>query len=170
MYAFVRFLNIPVVAEDGEEADDVIASYVHAASTAQHFVRIVARDKDLLQLVRGDDVLMFDWLYGELWGERKAFNLYRLPPQLIPDAQCLVGDRVDNVPGTWMKRCVRVRVRVCACVLCVCVFVVVCLLWFVCLCVTMCDCVEYECGCGYLPLSLLICSSVGGCAVMWLCR
>jgi hypothetical protein len=38
--------------------------YTHRAVAEHHFVRIVGRDKDLLQLVSGDDVLMCVWVCG----------------------------------------------------------------------------------------------------------
>jgi DNA polymerase-1 len=99
MYAFVRALNVPVISVEGEEADDVIASYTHVAVAANHFVRIICRDKDLLQLVKGDQVQLYDWVHDATVGEKKAHATFGLPPHLIPDAQCLIGDRVDNIPG-----------------------------------------------------------------------
>ncbi len=99
MMNFVRALRIPVIVYDGEEADDVIAEYTRAAAADGHIVRIVARDKDFLQLLAGDDVKVYDWVHDKFWDEREAFKRFRVPPHLIPDVQALAGDVADNIPG-----------------------------------------------------------------------
>lgn len=100
-------LGIPhMQAEDGYEADDVIASMSKQAVESDMEVLIVSNDKDMTQLVR-DGV--------RLWKPPKDFEVdtdfveerFGVKPHQVVDLLALAGDDADNVkgvPGIGFKR------------------------------------------------------------------
>src|SRR5688572_32961288 len=94
--------GLPIIDAPGWEADDVIATLASQAVTAGYRVVIVSGDKDLLQLVT-DDILVLNpgregsgaTLYDRVGVEAK----FGVPPERVVDVLALVGDSVDNVPG-----------------------------------------------------------------------
>ena len=99
---FCAALGIPVFAQPGYEADDLIGTLSQQAEQENLDTVILTGDRDTLQLV--DDkiqVLMFIGYTGEIKmydtaavQERFGFG----PPQLI-DFKALRGDTSDNIPG-----------------------------------------------------------------------
>jgi DNA polymerase I len=94
--------RLPVVEVPGYEADDVIATLARQAVARGQKVVVVSSDKDLLQLV-GDDILVLNpgrEGSGSTLFDRKAVEAkWGVPPERIVDVLALVGDAVDNVPG-----------------------------------------------------------------------
>jgi DNA polymerase-1 len=94
--------RLPVIEVPGYEADDVIATLARQATSQGLKVVVVSSDKDLLQLV-GDDVLVLNpgrEGSGPTLFDRKAVEAkWGVPPERIVDVLALVGDAVDNVPG-----------------------------------------------------------------------
>jgi len=94
----VAALGWPVIAVDGVEADDVIATLAGEAKTAGMNCVISTGDKDLAQLVN-ESVTLVNTMTNEkldIEGVKKKFGV---PPELIVDYYSLVGDAIDNVPG-----------------------------------------------------------------------
>ena len=93
-------LAIPVVAIEGVEADDAIASLVARLrrEAPELDIRIVSRDKDLTQLLDERTTLFDPQSDGPVTIE-KLFGRADLAPSQVPDALALMGDAVDNVPG-----------------------------------------------------------------------
>ena len=95
-------LRMPVVEIPGYEADDTIATLVRQAVEKGLKVVVVSADKDLLQLV-GDDVVVLNpgrEGSGSTRFDRKAVEeKWGVPPERIADVLALVGDAVDNIPG-----------------------------------------------------------------------
>ncbi|HET6337193.1 MAG TPA: 5'-3' exonuclease H3TH domain-containing protein, partial [Polyangiales bacterium] len=89
---------IPVLHEEGVEADDLIASLAHRARAEGHPVVIVSADKDMLQLV-GDDIVMYDTGRNIVYGPEETVAKLGVPPALVRDYLALVGDTSDNIPG-----------------------------------------------------------------------
>ncbi len=92
--------GIPVLRQNGLEADDIIATLAKAAVNEGNQSVIVSGDKDLLQLVTGDirtlrpikgDMLMFD--------RDRVFEAFGIWPEQIVDYLALIGDSADNIPG-----------------------------------------------------------------------
>lgn len=86
----------PAVAAPGFEGDDIIATM--ASMTKDRQVAIVASDKDFMQLVSDNVVVVCPtkkMLYASLDVEAK----YGVPPHLMADLQSLAGDSADNVQG-----------------------------------------------------------------------
>src|SRR5437868_12462245 len=92
------------LAVEGYEADDVIASIVERARTADPPVpvMVVTGDRDAYQLV-GDGVRIMTTSRGitdtRVCGRGGVIDRYGIPPELIPDFIGLKGDTSDNIPG-----------------------------------------------------------------------
>ncbi len=95
-------LGITVLAEEGFEADDVIATLATQAEHAGYRVLVVTGDRDSLQLV-SDDVTVLYPIKGvsELtrFTPEAVVAKYGLTPQQYPDFAALRGDPSDNLPG-----------------------------------------------------------------------
>ncbi|MGB4107726.1 MAG: DNA polymerase I [Alphaproteobacteria bacterium] len=94
----VTAFDIPYMAQEGYEADDLIAAYTRLARAAGKKVVIVSSDKDLMQLV-GDGVRMLDPMKGEFIGPEQVMEKFGVTPDKVVDVQALAGDTSDNVPG-----------------------------------------------------------------------
>ncbi|MFM9146341.1 MAG: 5'-3' exonuclease H3TH domain-containing protein, partial [Phycisphaerales bacterium] len=93
-------MGIPVLAVEGVEADDTIATVVRRMRRAhpEVEVRIVSRDKDLGQLVE-PMVHLFDPQTDTVLGVEQLFESKGVRPDQVVDMLALMGDPVDNVPG-----------------------------------------------------------------------
>ena len=80
------------------EADDLIAAYATAAVAANGRATIISSDKDLMQLIR-PGVDMMDPMKQKPIGPADVMEKFGVPPDKLIDAQALMGDSVDNVPG-----------------------------------------------------------------------
>jgi len=86
------------VSSDRYEADDLIATLARSMREQGFRNVIVSGDKDLAQLLKGDD---FWWDFArdrqlDSDGVREKFGV---PPEAIQDYLGLCGDAVDNIPG-----------------------------------------------------------------------
>lgn len=91
--------SIPQIEIDGFEADDIIATYARIAHEQGRKATIVSSDKDLMQLVRGTDVRMFDPMKYRYMGDEDVLKKFGVGPDKVVDVQSLAGDSIDNVPG-----------------------------------------------------------------------
>jgi DNA polymerase-1 len=95
-------LGITVLAEQGFEADDIIATLATQAENNGYHVLVVTGDRDSLQLV-SDDVTVLYPVRGV--SELTRFTpeavqaKYGLTPAQYPDFAALRGDPSDNLPG-----------------------------------------------------------------------
>ncbi len=98
--ALLGQMGIPVLAVEGVEADDTIATVVRRMRREHPDleVRIVSRDKDLGQLV-DDKVHLFDPQSDTVLGVEQLFESKGVRPSQVVDMLALMGDPVDNVPG-----------------------------------------------------------------------
>ncbi|MCS6899976.1 MAG: DNA polymerase I [Myxococcales bacterium] len=94
----IELYRIPVLQQDGFEADDLIASAVRLARSEKLRCVIVSADKDLMQLV-GDDVVLWDTVRNIVYGPEEVRAKWGVPPTQIRDLLALMGDTSDNVPG-----------------------------------------------------------------------
>ncbi len=94
--------RIPILEVQGYEADDVIATLARQAVSAGRRVVVVSGDKDLLQLVSAEVLVLNpgrEGLGATLYDRAKVDEKWGVPPERIVDVLALVGDAVDNVPG-----------------------------------------------------------------------
>jgi DNA polymerase I len=97
--------HIPVIAINGYEADDVVATL--AARVAQNGLQavIVSGDKDFYQLIAPGIALLNPGRGGqaaveEQWVDQtNASERLGVPPEQVVDFLALVGDTSDNIPG-----------------------------------------------------------------------
>jgi DNA polymerase-1 len=99
----VEAFNIPILARDGYEADDLMGTVARQAAAQGVDCLIVTGDRDLLQLLderikvrlavpmagKGDELYDVD-RFVEKWG---------FAPIRLIDYKALVGDTSDNIPG-----------------------------------------------------------------------
>lgn len=98
LHNLIRAMGLPLIIEDGVEADDVIGTYARIFGSQGKPVLISTGDKDMAQLVTEQVTLintMNDALY-DIDGVKKKFGV---GPELIIDFLALMGDKVDNIPG-----------------------------------------------------------------------
>jgi DNA polymerase-1 len=94
----VHAFQIPCLEQAGFEADDLIATYARLACEAKATTTIVSSDKDLMQLV-GNGVVMYDTMKDRRIGREQVIEKFGVPPEKVIEAQALIGDSTDNVPG-----------------------------------------------------------------------
>ncbi|WP_054811398.1 DNA polymerase I [Nocardia arizonensis] len=95
-------LGIPVMAIDGYEADDVIATITTQAVPQGFRVLIVTGDRDSIQLVSGDVTVLYPRKgVSDLtrFTPEEVMSKYGLTPAQYPDYAALRGDPSDNLPG-----------------------------------------------------------------------
>lgn len=86
------------VGHDRYEADDLIAT-MSLSMREQGFRNvIVSGDKDLAQLIRGDD-FWWDYARDRQLKAPQVIEKFGVPPEAIQDFLGLCGDAVDNIPG-----------------------------------------------------------------------
>lgn len=95
-------LKIPILKEEGFEADDVIATMALQGMEKGYTVFIVSPDKDFAQLV-SENIFLFRPAYKgaimETLDIEGVKNKFGVPPQQIADYLALRGDSVDNIIG-----------------------------------------------------------------------
>ncbi len=98
LHDLIRAMGLPLIIEEGVEADDVIGTFARIFGEQGAPVLISTGDKDMAQLVTDKVTLintMNDALY-DIEGVKKKFGV---GPELIIDFLALMGDKVDNIPG-----------------------------------------------------------------------
>lgn len=96
----LRATGLPVLAQPGWEADDLIGTLAHQAAKEDFEVFMVTGDKDYQQLVtdriklynpKADNILIL--------GPKEVEENFGVPPEHVIDVLALMGDTSDNVPG-----------------------------------------------------------------------
>ncbi|MBK8252974.1 MAG: DNA polymerase I [Polyangiaceae bacterium] len=95
----VEAYRIPIFASEGLEADDLIAVAVERAKAKGLRVVIASSDKDLMQLVDDDRVMLWDAMRDKVYGPAEVIEKFGVPPSQVRDLLALVGDTSDNIPG-----------------------------------------------------------------------
>ena len=97
--------HIPVIAINGYEADDVVATLAQRAAADGLQAVIVSGDKDFYQLI-GDSIALLNPGRGgqaaveEQWVDQSnASERLGVAPERVVDYLALVGDSSDNIPG-----------------------------------------------------------------------
>jgi DNA polymerase-1 len=94
----VDALRLPVLAETGVEADDVIGTLAAQASRAGIETVIVTGDKDMMQLVDAR-TRIYDTMRDRRIGPDEVRERFGVAPELVPDVLGLMGDAIDDIPG-----------------------------------------------------------------------
>ena len=97
-----RAFSLPLIEEEGVEADDMIASYTKVALEQDWKVTIVSSDKDLMQLIEPTDnsrVDLLDTMRNVRMGKATVEEKFGVGPERLGDVLGLMGDSSDNIPG-----------------------------------------------------------------------
>ncbi|MCY4525652.1 MAG: DNA polymerase I, partial [Anaerolineaceae bacterium] len=98
----VQAFNIPVLAREGYEADDVIGTVVSLVAGEELDVRIITGDRDILQLLSERVSVQLPGRRGQkdvIWDLQAFRDHYELEPWQLVDLKGLMGDSSDNIPG-----------------------------------------------------------------------
>src|SRR5690606_7946757 len=88
----------PLLIVDEVEADDVIGTLAHEATSKGIDVVISTGDKDMAQLV-SNHVTLINTMTDTTMDRDGVVNKFGVTPEQIIDYLALVGDKVDNIPG-----------------------------------------------------------------------
>ncbi len=94
----IRAFSIPVVEMQGVEADDIIGTLARKYSSQGAKVVIVSGDKDLMQLV-SDEIIMLDTMKEKTYDSQAVRERFGVPPEKVAEILGLMGDSSDNIPG-----------------------------------------------------------------------
>lgn len=94
----VRGFSIPVLEQQGLEADDIIGTL--AIKYAEKGIKtvIVSGDKDMMQLV-SDDITMMDTMKDVTYNVEAVKERFGVGPEKVVELLGLAGDQSDNIPG-----------------------------------------------------------------------
>lgn len=95
----VDAFNIARVEVDGYEADDVIATAALRFVEQGGRTSIISSDKDFYQLLCQEGIEQWCPIKNRLVERSDVEKKFGVGPELATDAQALIGDTSDNVPG-----------------------------------------------------------------------
>jgi DNA polymerase-1 len=103
VHRLIESFGIPIFEKDGFEADDVIGTLAKNRPKTIDQVVIVTGDRDILQLVEDEKILVYMPTKGlseaKLYDEKAVVERMGVKPAKIPDYKALAGDSSDNYPG-----------------------------------------------------------------------
>src|SRR5260370_32657581 len=91
--------RIPILYYEGFEADDVIGTLPHKLSALGHKVFVVSSDKDMMQLVNDNVVILNPTKDNLILNPTGVEAALGVPPERVIDVMALRGDAIDNIPG-----------------------------------------------------------------------
>ncbi len=94
----VAALRLPVIEQQGVEADDVIGTLATRAAAAGLETVIVTADKDMMQLV-SERTTLYDDVRNRRVGIPEVRERFGVDPERVADVLGLMGDSIDNIPG-----------------------------------------------------------------------
>ena len=98
IHEIIADLGIPVIIQEGVEADDVIATIAKKYAATGHKILIATGDKDFAQIV-DDNITLVNTMTNEQLDRQGIITKYGVTPEQFIDYLSLIGDTIDNVPG-----------------------------------------------------------------------
>lgn len=98
LHDIIRAMGLPLLALEGIEADDVIATLAREADKNQIKTLISTGDKDLAQLVN-ERITLVNTMTGQVLDPKGVLEKFGVGPERIIDYLALIGDSIDNIPG-----------------------------------------------------------------------
>ncbi len=102
VHQLAEAFNLPIFEMDGFEADDIIGTLSHQASSKGIDALIVTGDNDMLQLVSpGIRVMAPRRGFADtvIYDETAVLAKYGIKPEQLISYKALIGDVSDNIPG-----------------------------------------------------------------------
>lgn len=96
---FCRAVGIREFGSSRYEADDIIGSLAKRYREQGFAITVVSADKDLTQLVTGEEDRWWDFARGNVLDAQGVKQQFGVLPHLIADMLAISGDKVDNIPG-----------------------------------------------------------------------
>ncbi len=94
----VRGFSIPVLEQQGLEADDIIGTLASKYAGKGIKTVIVSGDKDMMQLI-SDDIIMIDTMKDVTYDVAAVKERFGVGPEKVAELLGLAGDQSDNIPG-----------------------------------------------------------------------
>ena len=91
--------RIPILEQQGFEADDVIGTLARKAAAEGYEVFVVSNDKDMLQLVNHKVCVLNPPKDNLICDAAKVEEILGVRPEQVIDVMALRGDSIDNIPG-----------------------------------------------------------------------
>jgi DNA polymerase-1 len=91
--------RIPILEQQGFEADDVIGTLGRKAAEQKYQVFVVSSDKDMLQLVNDKVCVLNPPKDNLICDAAKVEEILGVRPEQVIDVMALRGDSIDNIPG-----------------------------------------------------------------------
>ena len=98
LHDIIRAMGLPIIVEEGVEADDVIGTLARIATEKGIDTVISTGDKDMAQLVN-QHVTLINTMTNTTMDVAGVKEKFGIPPELVIDFLALKGDKVDNIPG-----------------------------------------------------------------------
>ncbi len=98
IHQLIEAYGFPIIAIEGVEADDVIATFTKQAKQLKWDIVIASSDKDLMQLV-GDNAIVYDSMKDKCYDTNGVIEKFGVTPLQIADYLALIGDTSDNIKG-----------------------------------------------------------------------
>ena len=98
LHAIVQAMGLPMLVIEGVEADDVIGTLAHQATTQGIDTVVSTGDKDLAQLVN-KHVTLINTMTDTKLDVAGVKDKFGVTPEQIIDYLALIGDTSDNIPG-----------------------------------------------------------------------
>jgi DNA polymerase-1 len=96
---YCEAMRLPILDSPGYEADDIIGTLSRLATAQKLDVFIVTSDKDMMQLVTKNVVVLNPTKGDLVIDEAKVEEIMGVPPSKVADVMALMGDSIDNIPG-----------------------------------------------------------------------
>ncbi len=96
--AITEAMGITKYVDNAYEADDLIGAVATKMRPQDFQIIILSSDKDLAQLLEGEDIL-WDYAKDRKLDREGVREFFGVPPEAIVDYLALLGDKVDNIPG-----------------------------------------------------------------------
>lgn len=94
----LRYTGLAEFGSDRYEADDLIGTLADCYRERQHPIHILTGDKDLAQLIDGEDT-WWDYARNNRLNHKGIEKKFGVKPEQIADQLAIAGDKVDNIPG-----------------------------------------------------------------------
>ena len=98
LHEIIKSMGLPLIIEEGVEADDVLGTLAVEATAAGMRTLISTGDKDMAQLVN-DKVVLINTMSETVTDHDGVVEKYGVRPDQIIDFLALTGDTADNIPG-----------------------------------------------------------------------